>query len=60
MYSFGRFIAPRSSALVTATAVVDEISPLEIRLLVTDDRVGKDVDDGGGGGGEDAFVDARL
>ena len=39
-----------------AAAVVDEISPLEIRLFVPDDRVvNEDV-----GGGEGAFGDGRF
>jgi len=39
-----------------AAAVVDEISPLEIRLFVVDDRVVKD----DVGGGEGAFVEVRF
>jgi len=43
--------------IFTAAAVVEEISPLEIRLFVVDDRVvnGNDV-----GGGEAAFDDVRF
>ena len=36
--------------------MVEEISPLEIRLFVVDDRVVKDVD----GGGEGAFAEVRF
>lgn len=46
--------------LLTAVAVVDEISPLEMRLFATADRVVNDEDDEAGGGGETAFDDVRF
>jgi hypothetical protein len=42
-----------------AAAVVEEISPLEIRLFVVDDRVVRE-DTVGGGGGEAALAVVRF
>ncbi len=45
-----------------AAAVVEEISPLEIRLFAVDDRVVREdtVGSGGGGGGEAALAVVRF
>lgn len=47
---------------LTATTVVEDISPLETRLLVAADRVVNDDDDAVEevGGGEAAFAEVRL